>query len=117
MDLGCVVVVGMAAAVECAGGVLVFCGFEGIGMVDGLESGGVARTGSRIGVRFAIQSADLGCQAASARWLMSAALVGCWYSAVLCCCSGSVVWRWMVWSGLNGISVHDLRFGPWARAV
>jgi hypothetical protein len=50
MDLGCVVVVGMAAAVECAGGVLVFCGFGGIGLVDGLESGGVARTGSGIGV-------------------------------------------------------------------
>ena len=49
MDLGCVVVVGMAAAVECAGGVLVFCGFEGIGLAGGLESGCVARTRSGIG--------------------------------------------------------------------
>ena len=96
----------MAAAIECAGGVLVFCGFGGIGLVDGLESGRVARTGSGIGVRFSIwsraravtwlvarwlmsaalvgcwYSADLGCQTASARWLMSAVLVGCWYSAV-----------------------------------
>ena len=61
--------------------VLVFCGWVIIA-VGGLLAGGVVRTGSGIGVRFAIQSADLGCQAASARWLMSAALVGCWDSAV-----------------------------------
>ena len=80
-----------------AGGVLVFCGFEGIGLVDGLESGCVARTGSGIGVRFAIQSADLGCQAASARWLMSAALGGCWDSAVF------VLLEWIGGLVLDGV--------------
>ena len=63
-------------------GLLVFRGSWGTLVVGDLVAGCVARTGLGIGVRFAIQSADLGCQAASAREPMSAALVGCWYSAV-----------------------------------
>lgn len=49
----------MAAAVDRTGGVLVFCGFEGIGLVDGPLAGCVARTGLGIGVRFPIRSEDL----------------------------------------------------------
>ena len=82
MDLGCVVVVGMAAAVAGGGGGVGFCGFEGIGLVDGLDSCCVAGAGSGIGVRFRRQCQDCGCDGLAARWLMSAALVGCWYSAV-----------------------------------
>ena len=47
-------VVGMAAAVECAGGVLIFCGSWVIIRDSDLAAGGVVQTGLGIGVRFKI---------------------------------------------------------------